>query len=283
MATTPGGVYIGVGPEQNFTYIAAIQPGIAFIVDIRRQNMLEMLMYKALFELSADRADFVSRLFSRPRPEGLSSASSVAAIFQAYESVGPGSGLLLKTFEEVSDHLLNHHRFPISAEDRQTIRHILEVFMGGGPDMDYAFPDASATISAPSYADLMQATDFSGHHHSYLASEAYFQYVRDMHRDNLIVPIVGDFGGNKALRAIGAYLKAHHATVTAFYVSNVEQYLLMNKPSFAAFRRNVAALPVDASSTFIRFVPPTSTTLASILEFVRRGPGIWQLLGAERI
>src|SRR6516165_10394640 len=37
----PGGVYLGVGPEQNFTYIAALQPKIAFICDIRRQNMIE--------------------------------------------------------------------------------------------------------------------------------------------------------------------------------------------------------------------------------------------------
>src|SRR5262245_32430067 len=44
----PSGAYIGVGPEQNFTYIAALEPKIAFIVDIRRQNMLELLMYKAL-------------------------------------------------------------------------------------------------------------------------------------------------------------------------------------------------------------------------------------------
>src|SRR5215471_15859808 len=42
-----GDAYIGVGPEQNFTYIAAIDPKISFIVDIRRQNMLELLMYKA--------------------------------------------------------------------------------------------------------------------------------------------------------------------------------------------------------------------------------------------
>src|SRR5689334_17872531 len=26
-----GGAYLGVGPEQNFTYISAFQPGIAFI------------------------------------------------------------------------------------------------------------------------------------------------------------------------------------------------------------------------------------------------------------
>src|SRR5262249_7186895 len=67
----PGGVYLGVGPEQNFTYIAALKPKIAFVFDIRRQNMIEHLTYKALFELSTDRADFLSRLFSRPRPSEL--------------------------------------------------------------------------------------------------------------------------------------------------------------------------------------------------------------------
>src|SRR6266508_3998644 len=83
----PGGVYMGVGPEQNFTYIAAVRPAMAFIVDIRRANLDLHLMYKALFELSADRADFVSRLFSRKRPEGLTAASSVRDIFQACASV----------------------------------------------------------------------------------------------------------------------------------------------------------------------------------------------------
>ena len=77
-AARPGGVYMGVGPEQNFTYIAATRPAIAFIVDIRRANLDLHLMYKALFELSADRADFVSRLFSRKRPLGLRPTSTAA-------------------------------------------------------------------------------------------------------------------------------------------------------------------------------------------------------------
>src|SRR5436853_4013679 len=50
-----GGVYLGVGPDQNFTYLETFQPKMAFVIDIRRQNMLEHLMYKAILELSADR------------------------------------------------------------------------------------------------------------------------------------------------------------------------------------------------------------------------------------
>ena len=77
-----GGAYIGVGPEQNFSYIARVRPRIAFIIDIRRENLALLLLYKALFELSTDRADFVSRLFSRPRPPTLKSNADVEEIFR---------------------------------------------------------------------------------------------------------------------------------------------------------------------------------------------------------
>ena len=68
---------------------------------------------------------------------------------------------------------------------------------------------------------------------------------------NLIVPVVGNFGGPTALRAVGAYLKQHGLTVSAFYVSNVEQYLRQDG-IWDRFCANAATLPVDATSTFIR-------------------------------
>src|SRR4029077_7987952 len=61
-----GGVYIGVGPEQNFSSSGRLQRAGAFIVDIRRENRNLHLLYKALFEVAGDRAAFLSRLFSRP-------------------------------------------------------------------------------------------------------------------------------------------------------------------------------------------------------------------------
>ena len=79
-----GRVYMGVGPEQNFTYMTAMKPSMAFIVDIRRGNLDLHLVYKALFEMSADRADFVSRLFSRKRPTGLTDKSTAEEIFEAF-------------------------------------------------------------------------------------------------------------------------------------------------------------------------------------------------------
>ena len=63
-----GGAYVGVGPDQNFSYIAQVKPEIAFIVDLRRDNMLLHLLFKALFAMSETRADYLSLLFGRPIP-----------------------------------------------------------------------------------------------------------------------------------------------------------------------------------------------------------------------
>src|SRR6516162_4622456 len=89
-----GGVYLGVGPEQNFTYIVALEPKMAFVVDIRRQNMLEQLFYKALMETSADRGEFLSRLFSRIARSRLNANAAPEALIRAFES-GEGSPALL--------------------------------------------------------------------------------------------------------------------------------------------------------------------------------------------
>ena len=99
----------------------------------------------------------------------------------------------------------------------------------------------------------MMQTDWEGAPHSYLASEANFRLLKGMQERNLIVPVVGDFAGPKALRAVGRYMREHGATVSAFYVSNVEQYLFQDGV-FDEFVRNVATLPLDASSMFIRSV-----------------------------
>ena len=72
-----------------------------------------------------------------------------------------------------------------------------------------------------------------------------------MEQRNLIVPLVGDFAGPKALRSVARYLDLHHATVSVFYTSNVEQYLFRGD-LWQRFYSNVGALPIDARSTFVR-------------------------------
>src|SRR5262245_28654899 len=113
----PGGVYLGVGPDQNFTYVVALEPAIAFIIDIRRQNMIQHLMYKALVELSEDRADFLSRLFSRPRPQSLRADASADDLFTAYAEINPDRELFDDNLKRLVDHLTKSHGFKLSDED----------------------------------------------------------------------------------------------------------------------------------------------------------------------
>ena len=113
-----GRVYLGVGPEQNFSYIAALKPAMVFIVDVRRGNLQLHLMYKALFELSTDRADFVSRLFSKKRPAGLTAASTAQDIFAAYEKVETDDENLYKAnLTAIDDHLVKTRGLQLTEED----------------------------------------------------------------------------------------------------------------------------------------------------------------------
>ena len=259
-SVAPGGTYLGVGPEQNFTYIAALRPKIAFLIDIRRDMMLEHLMYKAIFEMSADRAGFVGNLFSRKRPAQLTAESTVEAIFQAYASgtaePEPPEGRL----KDIIARLKTTHRFALSDDDEKRIRSIYLTFSREG------VVNFNSSFMSPGYARLMMMTDGAGRNWSFLASRENYDRVRAMHEKNLIVPLVGDFAGPKALRMAGQYLRDHGAVVNVFYLSNVENYI---QAVWAAYARNVASLPVDASSVFINWSPGSTPWLASIASFVK--------------
>ena len=277
--TKTGGVYMGVGPEQNFTYIVALQPRIAFITDIRRQNMLELMMYKAVFELSTDRADFLSMLFSRVRPPGLGEKSTVDQLFRAYLPVARDEALYQKNLKAIQELLVQKHQFGLSLTDLQNIAYVYGVFASDGPYLDYSSGGlgTSPMGGMPNYAELMVSGDLQGEKRSYLASETNYRLIREMEMKNLVVPVVGDFAGPKSIRAIGQYLKEHNATVTAFYLSNVEQYLYSDG-KLSDFFNNVATLPMDSSSTFIRTFGPSGggfgggrgfeSTLSSMMDLV---------------
>ena len=253
-STGAGGVYVGVGPEQNFHYIAALKPKMAFIIDVRRGNLDLHLMYKALFELSSDRAEFISRLFSRKRPGGLGPRSSIQDILAAYSSVPASDGLFKDNLRDVRNELEKKHGFPLSAEDLQGITYVYNAFYTYGPDIRYSSSQGFyGGYNQPSYSELMRSTDPGGQPRGYLSSEESFAFLRDLERKNLLVPVVGNFGGPRAIRAVGSYLKDHGATISAFYLSNVEQYLWRDG-IWDEFCGNVATLPLEETSTFIRAV-----------------------------
>ena len=246
----PNGVYLGVGPDQNFTYITALRPRMAFIVDIRRQNLIQHLLFKALVEMSDDRGGFLARLLSRERPAGLDESSSPKALFAAYDDVEPSEALFQKNLADVENWLAGRHGFALTPNDLRSLEYVYRAFFAEGAALRYSFPRRRLQVF-PTYAELLMAVDRAGVNHSYLASEQNYGILRDIERRNLLVPIVGDFAGHKALRAVGRYLTEHGATANYFYTSNVEQYLFEGD-AFRRYYSNVATLPLGEKSTFIR-------------------------------
>src|ERR1051325_2419788 len=249
-----GGAYLGVGPEQNFTYIAKIRPRIAFIIDIRRQAVIQHLICKAIFHLAANRAEFLSRLLSRPLPkekapkpeaplgELLSYFNQAAATDEAYAT----------NLAAVKKAIQEEVQFPLSADDQKSLEYVYKSFRDEGLTISFRMDNAWG-MNFPTFKEILEATDMSGKQGGFLASPEDYEFVRGLQRKNLIIPVVGDFGGKKAIAAIGDYLKKNNLTVSAFYTSNVEQYLF-DGDSFAAFANNVRKLPIGDKSFFIRAI-----------------------------
>jgi hypothetical protein len=248
-----GGAYVGVGPEQNFTYIAKVRPRIAFILDIRRQAVIQHLMYKALFHLSPTPAEFLSRLLSRPLtrepPAANASITEVLAYFSKTpadeESYTRGLAAIRRAIQE-------EFRFPLSERDQASLEYVYKSFRDEGLNAAFRL-DGWSDGQFPTLSEVILQPDQNGKLGNFLASRDDYDFVRGLHLKNLIVPVVGDFAGKKALPAIGEYLRKRDLTVTVFYTSNVEQYLF-ESGSFAAFADNVRKLPITDRSLFIRWV-----------------------------
>ena len=99
--------------------------------------------------------------------------------------------------------------------------------------------------------------------------------MKDLQSRNLIIPVVGNFAGPRALRAIGDYVRTRSATVDVFYLSNVEEYLgkadgVPPNGDWRVFCRNVATLPITERSVFVRPLGVAFVTADGALEVSQR-------------
>ncbi|MFN0121543.1 MAG: hypothetical protein ACKV2V_13705 [Blastocatellia bacterium] len=266
-----GGAYIGVGPEQNFTWIARIRPRMAFIVDIRRLAAVHHLLYKALFHMSPDRAAFLSRWLSRPLPPKeakeavktenapqakatiLSPNATVGELMVYFSNTPADEKLYAETLAAAQKMIQEEFRIPLSVVDKKEIEYLLRNFQNEGLAISFKLYGGWSPGYFPTLGEVLAATDYAGNTAGFLGSAADYEYVREMQRKNLIIPVTGNFAGTQALAAIANYLRARKLPVSAFYLSNVEQYLFEDG-SFGAFAENVKKLPVTENSVFIRSV-----------------------------
>jgi hypothetical protein len=242
-----GGVYLGVGPDQSFTYIAQVRPTLVFIIDIRRDNLLHHLLFKSIFQQARTRVEYLSILLGRPAPANVDEwrDASIADIVK-YLDETPADAEDFQLHADAIRAIVQTYGLPLSDADLTTIRQIHTAFRDRGLEIQYSYGSRY-----PTYRQLLLETDLDGVTRNYLASEESFQFLKELQRRNRVIPVTGDLGGEHALAAVGREIRARGLTISAFYVSNVEQYL-MRSVAFQQFAETMAGMPFDDHSVIIR-------------------------------
>ena len=246
-----GGVYIGVGPDQSFSYIARIRPKMAILIDIRRDNLLQHLLYKALFARAHNRVEYLCLFFGKPVPKTRGwEGRTIKELVEYIDGAQSDAKLFEKTVANVRKDVQSYG-IPLSASDLETIVKIQRAFYGAGLEIRYSSYHRPPRSIYPTYRDLLLETDLAGQQQNYFSGEDDFQFLKKLEEQDMIVPAVGDLSGPQAVKAIGQYIAEQKEKVSAFYVSNVEFYLA-RQGTFDKFVENLKSLPIDNRSMIIR-------------------------------
>ena len=247
-----GGDYVGVGPDQNFSYMAQVRPRIAFIIDIRRDNLLQHLLFKALFEMSRNRVEFLSLLTGRAVPNEMPkwNRRSIAEIVEFIDNSPPDPDQF-ETTRSVVRTKIRRYGVPVTTAELETIGKIQQAFFDAGLDLKFTSLGRAPREYYPNLRKLLLERDLTGKQLNYLAGEDDFQYLKALEGRNLVVPVVGNLAGDHALREIGRVMTERGEKLSAIYVSNVEFYL-MREGTFDTYAASLRSLPHDARSVIIR-------------------------------
>jgi len=247
-----GGAYVGVGPEQGLSYIAATRPAVAIVIDIRRDNLLLHLLLKAMFETARNRMEYLCLLYGRPLPDDLFMWTDLplGSLLDWLDRTPMYAGVHDRNHRLLMDRV-TRYGIPLSDQDRTTLRRFHDEFAQMGLDLRYTSRGRAPRLSFPTVRRLYLETDLEGHEASYLSTEDRWRIVRDLERADRLVPVVGDLAGPHAVQEIGAYLRELELRVSVFYVSNVESYLF-RYGTFPAFVANVRTLPSGPNSVLVR-------------------------------
>jgi hypothetical protein len=248
-----GGAYVGVGPDQNFSYIAAIRPSIAFIIDVRRDNLLLHLLFKALFAQARTRFEYIALLFGRA-VTGESDRWKDAPIEQiAHDLEQRPLQQPLDVVRRRVDAAVKSFGVPLSGVDMATIDRFHRRFIEAGFELRFQSTGRPPQLHYPTYRDLLLETDGEGRQRNYLASEEAFQFVKGLEARDRVIPVVGNVAGPAAMAAVAHDIGSRHEQVSAFYASNVEFYL-EREGAYERFAANLARMPRSSNSVIIRSI-----------------------------
>ena len=249
---TSGGAYLGVGPDQNFSYIVQVKPRIALLIDIRRDNLLQQLMYKAIFTHAPTRIEFLALLFGRRPPADVAawSAAEPQKLIDWVAAAPLDSAVATAARQRVLE-TVRRFGVPLDARDTATVTRFHREFITAGPELRYTSLGRPPRPFYPSYAQLVLERDLEGRQASYLAREDDYRWLRDFQHRGLVVPVVGNLAGDKAMQEIARFLRERGDSVSAVYASNAEQYI-MRDGLFAKWAENLIRLPRTSRSVIIR-------------------------------
>ena len=267
-------VYLGVGPDQNFTMIAQARPRLAFVIDNRRRNLRLHLLHKSLTALSVDRAGYLRRLTAREPVRPLPSDPTAADLVAGF---GPPPMDPKRLAAEIFEVRRTIEPLGILDEvewaDLATIQAKL-----AGPGLSARF---LALPMYPTLAKLLTTNDRAGRPAHWLAQESTYQVVRDLQRTDRVVPLVGDFAGSTALQALGDWLRGRSLKVGVCYTSDVE-FFLIRAMRFDRFIANLSSLPWADGALIVRSSTreiqhpdrvsgdSSTTTIAPVAPFLER-------------
>lgn len=252
------GVYLGVGPDQNFSYIARLRPRTAIIIDIRRDNLLLHLLFKALFEQACTRVEYLAMLTGRPAPSPWTEWSSkwLEAIVDWVDRAPPLGAVEVRLLRDRLTDTIRRYGVPLAPRDLATIERFHGRFVAAGLSLQFNTTGQAPRFSYPTYRDLLLEVDLQGRRCSFLSTEEGFLFVKGLQAKHLIIPVVGDLSGAQALAAVASRLAAEKQQVAVFYVSNVEFYMF-GEGAFARWMANLARLPRQPGRVIIRSVFPS--------------------------
>ncbi|MBT5875350.1 MAG: hypothetical protein HOH43_18160 [Candidatus Latescibacteria bacterium] len=246
------GVYIGVGPDQNFSYIAGVQPVISFIVDYRRENLLLHHLFRVLFLLSGSREEYLTMLFSRPfNGEDSSDDRTLGQLIEYIERTAADPKRMERNLSLILPRVIDTTK-GLSSDDILIIREMYRDFSQYDLNLRCRLPTVtSGGLPYPTFKDFLLSGDDPAVFGNFLANGSSFEFIKQQQSQNLIVPITGDFSGRKTLSAIKSFCQERELGVACIYISSVE-YRLFNEGLFHRYVSNISDLPLNENSLLIR-------------------------------
>jgi hypothetical protein len=254
-ATIHGGAYVGVGPDQNFSYIAAVRPEVAFIVDVRRDNLLLHLLFKALFSLARTRVEYLAMLCGRAVPADLEPwpSKTIDALTGYVDAARAPDRETTDALRTRVTAKVRSFGVPLGDGDLRTLDRFHRRFIDAALDLRFQSLGRPPQGYYPTFRQLLLEVDGAGHQRNYLASEEAFQFVKALQARDLVIPVVGNLSGATALVSIGRWLHDHNERLSVFYTSNVEFYLF-REGTFPRFVTNLTQIPHADRALIVRSV-----------------------------